>query len=399
MKEALVAEKQDVVLKNFLNGALKEIMSICEAQGASLFLIDAKSKELVLDAFYNRKKLDILGTRQRMGEGVSGKVIEFRQPILVKDIEKDSRFKRNGFTHYHTNSFISIPFLSSRGPIGLINLVDKSDGQAFTDKDFNCAVTMSKYFSTIIEDILLLAKMKEEWEVSHKQKASLEKYASVGKLAARVVHEINNPLDGIIRYTNMLLNHTTEHSVTKEYLIKIKNGLNRIANITRSLLDFSYQLNSNSSRKRRYSEVQVLIEDALEVLKGKRNGKIDIEKKYAEVLPRVVDMNLGYVFVNIIRNALEAMPAGGKLEISGGMRNSMLEVMIKDSGPGIAKEVMEHIFEPFFSTKSKEVGTGLGLSICKEVIDKYKGRIEVTSFPQEGSKFTILIPKRHLEND
>jgi len=97
-----------ILLKNFLNSTLKEIMSVINAECGSLFLFDSENKELILDSFYNSGTLHLEGLKQRIGEGVSGKVISIKTPILVKDINKDSRFRHNGFTHYKTNSFISI---------------------------------------------------------------------------------------------------------------------------------------------------------------------------------------------------------------------------------------------------------------------------------------------------
>lgn len=393
------SERDDIV-RRFLNNTLKEMMSMVFAECGSLFLFDSRHKELVLDSFYNSDNLNLCGLRQRVGEGISGKVADVRTPILVKDIDTDVRFKRNGFNHYKTNSFISIPLFTSRGLVGLINLADKASGESFCEKDLEFTVTISRYACLAIDGFYQSAGLKQEVDELDKQKLLLEKYASMGKLAAGVVHEVNNPLDGVIRYTNILLDQMENNSISREYLLEVKKGLNRIANITKSLLEFSHQINSNSFREeKKYVNITELLDDSLDTFSEKLNGNIIIDKNYNKSLARILDFGLSYCFINIIKNALEAMPEEGRLKISCDMRDSVVEISFKDTGMGIRDEVKERIFEPFFTTKSIDKGTGLGLAICNEIISKYGGRIEVQSTLGEGSTFTILIPQKYLENE
>ncbi len=386
------------ILKDFLNGALKKTMSVINADCGSLFLFDPDHKELVLDSFYNSRNLHLQGLRKKIGEGVAGKVADIHTPILVKDINKDSRFRRSGFNHYRTNSFISIPLFTSAGLAGLINLADKSSGEPFSEKDLEFVVTICGYACLTIDSFINSLGLTQEKETQDKQKLLLEKYASVGKLAAGVVHEINNPLDGVIRYVNMLLGQITENSVAREYLLEAKKGLARIANITKSLLEFSHQVNSNRPEIKNYVDIHNLIEESLDVLGQKLNAKVAVNKNYKEGLPRILDFGLSHVFTNILKNALDAMSDGGRLEISTDIEDLMVTVSFKDTGIGINLEVKERIFEPFFTTKSIEKGTGLGLAISKEIISKYSGNIEVESYTGQGSTFTVLIPKGYLEN-
>jgi len=388
----------DEHLRNFLNNTLKEIMSVVSAECGSLFLFDCQSKELVLNSFCNSDNLHLQGLRRRIGEGISGKVVDIKEPILVKNIDEDSRFRRNGFNHYKTKSFISIPLFSTGGVLGLINLADKSSGEPFSEKDLEFAVNLSRYACIIVEHLLHSSKLQKEKETLDKQKLLLEKYASVGKLAAGIVHEINNPLDGIIRYTNILLDQIENNSVRREYLLEAKKGLNRIANITRSLLEFSYQVNSGSLLPKKYTDLHRLIDESLSVLSHKINSNIKIYKRYKENLSRVLDFGLSHIVINIIKNAFDAMPDGGSLEISTDVKDSKVEISFKDTGIGVSPEVKERIFEPFFTTKAIDKGTGLGLAICNEIINKYEGGIEIKSVPGAGSTFTVIIPKKYLEN-
>ncbi len=386
-------------IRCFLNTTLKEIMSILNAESGSFFLFDHGNKELVLDSYVNSRDIAIKDIKRRIGEGISGKVVEIKTPVLVSDIDSDPRFNRNGFTHYNTKSFISIPLIGAEGLIGLINISDKSTGEPFSEKDLQFAITLCKYACVIVENLFNSSKINEEKEKLEKQKKLLEKYATVGKLAAGVVHQINNPLDGIIRYTNMVLSQLSGHSVAREYLLEIKQGLNRIGNITKSLLEFSHLVNCDSPKFKRYVNIYELIDDSLAALKNKIGSNIKITRNYQLKLPRLMDMGISHVLINIITNAIDAMPEGGKLEISTEFKDSAVYISFKDTGQGIPHEIQNRIFEPFFTTKDMDKGTGLGLAISKEIVTKYDGTIEVQSMQGNGSTFTVLIPAKYLENE
>ncbi|HTY44981.1 MAG TPA: ATP-binding protein [Patescibacteria group bacterium] len=380
--------------KSFLNHTLKDVMLLLEAECGSVFLFDAAKNELVLDSFYNSSPLAVQGIRRRVGEGIAGKVVERRTPVLVRNIESDERFNHNGFNHYHTNSFISIPLFVADQLIGLINIADKVTGEPFSEKDLSTAVTVCKYACKVVENISKTSLLHEEKEKLNTQKALLEKYASVGKLAAGVVHEINNPLDGVIRYVNLILEHM-EHSVAKEYLLEVKKGLHRIANITKSLLEFSRQVNSDITHTKKYVHLNELLEESLDAVREKVREGIQVRKNYSEQLPRVRDIGLQHVFINLIKNGLDAMPGGGTLEVATRITNTTLQVDVRDTGSGIPEELRSRIFEPFFTTKEK--GTGLGLPICKEIVTKFGGTIEVQNNKDQGTTFTIVIPDKYLE--
>lgn len=383
--------KLDNYIKLTLNNTLKDLMSALNAECGSLFLFDTQQQSLVLESFHNTNNLSIKGLKKRIGEGISGKVATSPSPVLVRNLDEDRRFSKNGFTHYKSNSFISIPVFSSKRLLGLINLADKTANVSFDEKDLRLVVTVVKYAALSID-------MLQDYLEIQKQKEAMEKYASVGKLAAGIVHEINNPLDGIIRYNNILLKQLEENPIVREYLLAVKNGLGRIANITKSLLEFSRLVNSGVTRIKHYVDLHQVIDDALYSLSGRTNPTIVIDKNYSVTMPKVMDFGLSHVVINILNNAIDAMPGGGSLVIQTEIDDMFIKVHCRDSGVGVPQEIKERIFEPFFTTKSIEKGTGLGLAICKEIVLKYGGEIALDSSPGHGSTFTILIPASYLEH-
>ncbi len=400
-----VAAAESHYIKNFLrillNNTLKEIMSLINAETGSFMLFDPKSNELVMDSFYNSHEQYLEGLRKKIGEGVSGKVIDIRKPVLVKDICSDGRFKCNGFSHYSTNSFISIPLFNSQGGLlGIVNIADKASRESFTEKDLETAQTLCKYACITVDNLLHLERLRQERELLYKQKADLEKYASVGKIAAGVIHEINSPLDGVIRFTNILLNQSEDNSIVREYLLEIKSGLERITHITKSLLIFSYHTNSASLlQMKKYVSLNKLLDDTLEMFSERFNHTITVKRNFREPVPRVLDLGLQYIFTNIIKNALDAMQDTGTLTVTTDILDALIEIRISDTGTGMPPEITSRIFEPFFTTKTIDKGTGLGLAICREIINKYEGTISVESTEDAGSTFIIHIPSKHFENE
>jgi signal transduction histidine kinase len=383
-------------VRNFLNSLLKDVMSTVGVECGSLFLCDDRSQELVLDSFYNSQQLQIQGLKRRIGEGVCGKVARDKSPVLVKDVDTDIRFGRNGFSHYHTKSFISLPIICQDRLVGVINLADKKNGSAFNEEDLAAASMMVKYAAMALANYRQFAQLHAEKEDLHKQKVLLERYAFLGKLASGIVHEVNNPLDGIIRYINILLSQMDDNHVAREYLLEVKKGLERIAHLTKSVLAFSRQVNAEPRPESRSIDLVHAVDEALEVLRGKRTDGLKVVKHFRRPSLVVEDLGLQNVFINIVKNALDAMPRGGVLEVVADVDEESVFLCFTDTGKGIPSDIKSHIFEPFFTTKGISEGNGLGLAICKEIIDRYGGTIHVHSVPSHGATFTIAIPKRYL---
>jgi len=238
----------------------------------------------------------------------------------------------------------------------------------------------------IIEDITEKTALK-------KQFTGTQKLATVGKLASKVAHELNNPMDGILRYVNLALRIVEQEKLEKpkEYLSQCRQGLMRMVHIISELLEFS---RSTYPLTEEYAEIEQIIEDAIKMTDMKTHSSdIRILRNYSPGIPQIKCGNLFQVFHNLVKNALDSMPDGGELRISTmHSADNYISVEFSDTGEGFALENAEAIFEPFFTTKGKGKGTGLGLAICREIIERCHGRITAENAPGGGSIFTVYLP-------
>jgi len=240
----------------------------------------------------------------------------------------------------------------------------------------------------IVEDVTDKANLEQRVETS-------ERMAAVGKLIARVAHELNNPLDGILRYLNLALRLTDTGRTDKvgTYLARARDGLLRMADILRELVDFSRGSPSTFDE----TDINSLVEESVKVMADKAaRSNVSIVCTFDRTVPAVAGTSLFQVFCNLVKNAIEAMPDGGTLTITTQRHDDEVWIRFEDTGVGLPEPV-ETIFEPFFTTKPPGQGTGLGLAICKDILDKYQGRIVPSNTPQ-GAAFDVFIPLTRCRN-
>ncbi len=238
----------------------------------------------------------------------------------------------------------------------------------------------------------------EEIRRIHSQMFRSEKLASLGKLAAGVAHEINNPLTGILTNSSLLLEDLAADDPRREDVEVMVNETIRCREIVKRLLDFAKQ----SKPQKKLTDINSLIENIILLVRNQASFRnIRIDKDLAADIPGIqADADqVQQVFINIVLNAAEAMTKGGMLTITSRISRSkdFIEIIFKDSGPGIPEAMREKIFDPFFTTK--EHGTGLGLSISYGIIEQHGGTISVDSTPGEGSVFTIELPIKPTDSE
>lgn len=239
--------------------------------------------------------------------------------------------------------------------------------------------------------ILGIARDMTETKKLERQIRNSEKLASVGKLAAGVAHEINNPLGGILNCLYNLRKGGLSAARQEEYWTSIEHGVRRVQKIVRQLLDFSQQHEPEFSS----ADINGIVDQVLVLTTHLfAPNRITLETRLGEGLPHVmVDRHMiEQVLMNLILNAVQAMKLGGLLTIRTSVAEGICRVEVSDTGSGIPASVLSRVFDPFFTTKGEGEGTGLGLSVNLGIMERHGGRILVESEVGKGTTFTICLP-------
>ncbi len=236
----------------------------------------------------------------------------------------------------------------------------------------------------VLEDLTHRVRLEEQLQ-------QREKLSSLGLLAAGVAHEVNTPLAGISSYTQMLLKQFPTDDPRRALLEKIETQVLRASQIVQNLLNFARMERPTVSEL----DIRKVLEDTLQLLEPQlRDTRIEVVKRYAEELPPILGdaTKLQQVFMNLILNARDAMPEGGRLTLAAYLSDGQVCVDVEDTGVGIPPEHLARIYDPFFTTKGVGRGTGLGLALSYGIVQEHAGRIFVQSQVGRGTRFTIALP-------
>jgi len=229
-----------------------------------------------------------------------------------------------------------------------------------------------------------------------------EKLSSLGQLAASIAHEINNPLSGVLVYTQLLSKKIKNDSFAKDtalnYLGKMENELTRSTKLVRNLLDFARQ----TPPSLRETDINDVVERSLDlVINSSQLAHIKVIKELKSALPRFLadPDQLHQVCINLILNAVQAMTQGGTLTLRTVEDDGKIRLDVQDTGCGISQDNMNKLFTPFFTTKKEVKGVGLGLAVSYGIIQRHKGKITVRSKEGEGTTFSIYLPIKNAEKN
>jgi two-component system NtrC family sensor kinase len=245
-----------------------------------------------------------------------------------------------------------------------------------------------------------VAQKSHELQRAHDHALRFEKMASIGKMAAVVAHEINNPLSGILTYAKLLRKWVEggesageKRAETAQCLELIAAESRRCGDLVKNLLTFS----RTSAVNIQPSDVNVVIERALRLVQHQLElANIHLQLEFPASLPLALcdAPQIEQVMLVLIQNAIDAMPKGGNLWVVTRTRpaKTEIEIEIRDDGMGIPQDILPQIFEPFLTTKESGHGVGLGLAISRSIIEQHNGRIEVQSEAGKGTRFSLTLP-------
>jgi two-component system NtrC family sensor kinase len=226
-------------------------------------------------------------------------------------------------------------------------------------------------------------------EQSQRALIQAEKMSAVGRLTASIAHEVNNPLQSVQNCLHLAGREELSDEKRSDYLTMARDELDRLMSTVQRMLDFYRP----GAIERKLTDFPELVDRVLALLaKQLEDNKIEVACQFPEGLPpvNIVGNQIQQVIFNLILNAMEVMPDGGKIEITGMIDGDNLEVEFLDDGPGVSPEAADNIFEPFMSTKDD--GTGLGLSVSYGILTAHGGSLELVENTGGGARFRVIIP-------
>jgi len=375
---------------------LTQVQRLFQAKSTSFLQFDSASGELsFVQALVGTTPIKV-PVRLQPGEGIAGWALERGQPVLVEDAQSDPRLSKRVKQHLgiQRHALMAVPLMTRERTIGVIEVVGSGPG-VYTRNELSTLQVVTSTVTVALENALLYSELKtllREREETQTRLIQSAKMAAIGELAAGVAHELNNPLATILLCAELLLQDVAPGDLNREDLKTIIRQACRARDIVRNLLDFSRQTEFYQEQ----SNINEVTQRTLALVHQQlQNNDIAVEEHYAADLPLLLldEGRVKQVLLNLIINAMQAMPQGGTLTVSSERVGNKVVVQIADTGVGIPAEYLSRIFDPFFTTKPVGQGTGLGLSVSLGIIEEHGGRIEVESRVGEGSTFTVWLPQ------
>jgi len=333
-------------------------------------MFSLKNDQEVTHTYEDQKRGDIIfeiiEPIEPFEENIRGKTLgALRLGLLLDKVRSQISFNRK--SHFYNLSIFIVTILI----VGIISFY-------FLIARNNYLLTASALRDAEEKNKIIMEKMKQT-----------ERLSTLGEFSAGIAHEIKNPLASIKNFTQLLPDEYGDPNFRKEFIELVTREVNRINRIVNGLLDYA--------RPRKVELLKVNIPELVDETLSALNANFDehpitIKKTYNQIPPVEIDPEqIRQVLLNLLLNAVEAMPDGGTIKISiQEIEREEVEIEVSDSGWGISDEKLKEIFNPFVTTK--EGGTGLGLSIVQRIVNEHGGRIEVESKKKQGTQFKLFLP-------
>jgi signal transduction histidine kinase len=361
------------------------------------------------------------GTRHRLDESYVGEAVRAGRPYVRQDVGKpplraeDEFLASAGF-----RAVMFIPLLSEAKAIGSVNLASRNP-EAFGAEERERMTLLAESFAVAIQHRRLYMRVRRfaedleaevrrrtaQLRVAQDKLVQTEKLAASGQLAAGIAHEINNPLGIIKNYLRLAMDRLRQlppnepASVAGQHLQTVEEEINRIARIVRNLLDLYHPREDSPVA----TNLDDLLERVLELFAPNWEKKnFRVVRRFAPSLPPLIVSGdrIRQVFINLLRNAEDAMDDGGTITLTTRLEPALVDgedehvvIEVEDTGCGIARGDLVRVFDPFYTTKKGGAGTGLGLSVSYGIVRSYGGTIDIDSEVGRGTRVTVRLPLIH----
>ena len=393
-------------LDEILSSTIDNILDAPEVDSVRIYLLNDGKKVLNLAAhkglstnFINKPFMK----SREPGNGLLGQTLLNGEPKVVDNTLQSIGLDVDLLIEEGFQSTVYIPLTTRGASIGVM-CVSSLNQNTFSSEFVEFLTAIGNHIGVAVDNANVHKNIKEAYQDLKEVQEQIvwtEKLASLGKLAATIAHEINNPLAGVLNYIRLIIKQLSRNRFSHEkfedilrYLKIMESETARCGEIVKDLLSFARRtkitMESNS--------IEDIINKTLNLISHELEMKeLQVKKNIAPNLPKIkCDFKqIQQVLLNLMYNASEAMPNGGTLTVAADKADggkALIEVAISDTGCGISEKNMENIFEPFFTTKEEGKGAGLGLSVVYGIIVRHNGTISVESEPGKGSTFKVRLP-------
>jgi signal transduction histidine kinase len=395
VSQTLLAETDPVRLQNLI---ISLVQGRFGASCAMLYVVDGEALRLVasqgLPEGYPR--LAQIGP----DVGLPGRAAAWSLPLWVTIEMPGHPALLRDLEGAKLNSALCAPMTRRGQPIGVIVAGKSADAGTFREGDLELLTILAGQAAVAMENARLYAELREyvrRIEESQQQLVQAEKLAALGRLVGSIAHEVNNPLQAIQNCLHLAAHTGLPEEKRSEYHKLASEEVERLIQTVRQMLDFYRPAKIDFAP----SDLNGMVDEVLALAaKQLSDNNITVKKTYRKTLPSVpvVRNSIKQVFLNLLLNASDVMPGGGKVTVRTGLSDDgrMAQVSFTDTGPGIPNEEQAKLFEPFFTTKDR--GTGLGLAVSYTIVEAHRGWIGVDSAPGKGATFTVHLPLERERN-
>ncbi len=384
-------------LDSLLKYITEESQIVAGAEASSIILFDANRGDMYFhialgeSGDQERLKNEV---RLKLGQGIAGTTALSRKSINVKDAQRDERFYRTAdeTSNFQTRNLLAVPMLDRDQLVGVLEVVNKIEGDHFSTLDMR----VMEMFSSLAATAITNARLVEE-------KIKTERLAAIGQAVTGLSHYTKNIVSGLNSSAELIEMGLAQNNldVLNRTWPVFKRSTRRITHFVQDMLSFS----KPRIPYREHFELPPLLDEVVENFRDIMHWKkIDIQVNTDQLKGPVFaeSVSLHRCLLNLVTNAADAVSdTAGQIQITARLCDpGMLEVLVEDNGPGIEPDILPRIFDPFFSTKGAK-GTGLGLAITQKIILEHGGELQVRKSDLGGAAFCMLLPavKQKLERD
>jgi signal transduction histidine kinase len=399
-RDTLVRSSREMVsivdLENLSNNLVRTVGRALRIQRASLYLLDETK------GGYNLKAS--MGLERELFKEM---VLTREDPLVRRLTTKHEGIIKEEFEMSHNDdgkgpivermrqleAEISVPIVSKEKLIGILNLDHKEEREIYSNEDLELLSTLANQAAIAIENARLYENLKQSQDTLRRA----DRLSSLGLLTAGLAHEIRNPLVAIRTFTQLLPERYEDAEFREGFQGLALKEVDRICGLINDLLSFARPSKPNVAQE----DMNDVVEGIARILESQAKEKaVEISRDFGADLPKVwIDREqMKQVFMNLILNAIQAMKGGGSIYVStrqitkseAGQSARFVQVEVRDTGVGIPEDNLDHIFDPFFT--SKDEGSGLGLSISHQIVQEHGGYVTVESKIGKGTSFFVNIP-------